>query len=109
MGTLNAEQRRAIDLATTAANKCNLPWVLDPVGIGLNWTREFAFGLLEKQPTVIRANASEIITLGGGQGKGRGANSTQTSLDALSHARKLRLAILLSLNVFWVFLVREVA
>jgi hydroxyethylthiazole kinase len=91
LGTLTSEQRRAIELAVNAANKRDLPWVLDPVGVGLRWTRDFAFELLEKKPpTAIRGNASEIVTLGGGEGNGRGVNSTMTSLDALVHANELR-------------------
>lgn len=90
LGTLTSDQRTAIRLAVDAANKRSLLWVLDPVGIGLTWTREFAFELLEKKPTAVRANASEIVTLAGGDGRGRGVDSALTTLNALPYAKTIR-------------------
>lgn len=64
-GTLTNTQAHAITLATSVAHEQGIPWVLDPVGVGLLPLRSMlALRLLNTTPpTVIRGNASEIIAL----------------------------------------------
>ncbi|KAI6221692.1 Hydroxyethylthiazole kinase [Aphelenchoides besseyi] len=86
LGTLTSGQRELIELAVESANKWNKPWVLDPVGVGLKWTREFAIELLAMKPTVIRGNPSEIVCLVGGNGNNRGPDSLLKPDDSRSAA-----------------------
>ncbi|SQI36976.1 Hydroxyethylthiazole kinase [Leminorella richardii] len=90
VGTLHDEQRKAISLAVVAANQAGVPWVLDPVAVGgLSYRTEFCRTLLEQGPAAIRGNASEIIALAGKTTSGRGVDSADVSLDALSSALSL--------------------
>ena len=64
--------------------------MLDPVAIGaLAFRRGVATGLLTHHPAVIRGNASEILTLAGAQGGGKGVETTVGSAASLSAARDL--------------------
>ncbi|WP_416414510.1 hydroxyethylthiazole kinase [Pantoea sp. App145] len=71
--------------AARAAHEAGVPWVLDPVAVGAGATEydRVVVGLLDFKPTAIRGNASELIALAGGQGGGKGVETTLTSLDAL--------------------------
>lgn len=81
---LQADQmRRAVDAAHTAG----IPWVLDPVAVGLlNFRTEFCRELLTMAPTLIRGNASEIMALAGEATGGRGTDTTEESAAALHAA-----------------------
>lgn len=60
-----------------------VPWVLDPAAIGLPPRRNaLARTLLAASPTILRANASEILHLAGSAGGGRGPDSTATVAQA---------------------------
>ncbi len=60
-----------------AANSAHKPWIFDPVAVSpLSFRTQFAFDLLDSKPSVIRGNASEIISLSGGAASGRGVDST---------------------------------
>ena len=77
LGTLDLPQSKAIRAAVDAANRAHKPWVLDPVAVGpLSFRTAFAFDLLDAHPAVIRGNASEIISLSGGESSARGVDST---------------------------------
>jgi hypothetical protein len=53
-------------LSAAAAKKNGQPWVLDPVGVGVTKHRtDHCVELMKLNPTVVRGNASEIITLVG--------------------------------------------
>jgi hydroxyethylthiazole kinase len=92
LGTLDEPQARAIRLAVAAANDAGKPWVLDPVAVGpLSFRTEVALDLLDAKPAVIRANASEIISLSGGAASGRGVDSTAATDAALDAAQVLAL------------------
>jgi hydroxyethylthiazole kinase len=90
IGTLSAPQRAAMHLAVDAARPAGIPWVLDPVAAGATAYRlDTARGLLEKRPTVLRGNASEILTLAGQAGASKGVDSTQAAELAQGAARWL--------------------
>ncbi|HEX8510664.1 MAG TPA: hydroxyethylthiazole kinase [Propionibacteriaceae bacterium] len=90
IGTLSGEQVRAIRAAAPAALRAGTPWVFDPVAVGpLAFRTAFATELLEHRPTVVRGNPSEVLSLAGAAGAGRGVDSTAESSSAVSTARQL--------------------
>jgi len=90
LGTLSDERTRACRAAAAAAHAAGTPWVLDPVAVGpLAYRTELATDLLASRPTVIRGNASEVLSLAGASGAGRGVDSTASPQAALATAREL--------------------
>lgn len=90
LGTLDPLQMDSIRRAVAAVNARGVPWVLDPVAVGVVALRTgFAQRLLRARPTVVRGNASEIISLAGGTPSGRGVDSTAPAKAALPAARAL--------------------
>jgi hydroxyethylthiazole kinase len=68
LGTLEADRRKAIDLAIAAAAQAGIPWLLDPVFIDRSPSRAaFACDLAARGPAAIRGNAAEIAALGTGE------------------------------------------
>ena len=64
LGTLLPLHRESIPLAARTAHELGRPWVLDPVGIGIGELRADVLAKLRAcRPTVVRANASEVIAL----------------------------------------------
>ncbi|MCQ2117278.1 MAG: hydroxyethylthiazole kinase [Bacteroidales bacterium] len=65
IGCLESTQIEVMKLAAARANELDIPWVLDPAGVGMSWLRtDTALQLIRKfKPAVIRANASEIAAL----------------------------------------------
>lgn len=90
VGTPHEEQRAGMREAAAAADEAGIPWVLDPVAVGVLSVRTaLAAELLAFSPTAIRGNASEIIALAGlGQG-GRGVDAVDTPESALEAAGSL--------------------
>lgn len=87
IGTLYKNQADAMIAAINNANIKKIPWILDPVGIGiLKYRSKFAHVLLSMKPTAIRGNASEILALAGYKTAIRGVDSGNSSLEALSAA-----------------------
>lgn len=92
LGTLSAEVARAMRLATSSAQEHERPWVLDPVAVGaMRFRTELAAELLEQRPAVVRGNSSEVLSLAGAAGAGRGVDSTLGSEAAVDTARELAL------------------
>ncbi|MCL2297146.1 MAG: hydroxyethylthiazole kinase [Proteobacteria bacterium] len=92
VGTLHVAQAEAMKKAVASAQRAGKPWVLDPVAVGLLPLRtELCRDLLRESPTVIRGNPSEILVLAGEASQGRGADSTQSSDEALAAAKHLAL------------------
>lgn len=91
LGTLRPTVAQGIRLSVRAACEKNLPWTLDPVGVGASAYRlELARELLAIRPAVIRGNADEILTLAGGVMRGsRGVDSAASSAEALEAAHRL--------------------
>jgi len=77
--------------AARAAHQAGTPWVLDPVAVGAGSPAYDAVvrQLLDFHPTVIRGNASELIALAGGEGGGKGVETTATSDQAVDFVRNL--------------------
>ncbi|WP_344733735.1 hydroxyethylthiazole kinase [Nocardioides fonticola] len=89
LGTLTPVQIGGIDAAVGAAARAGVPWVLDPVAIGVLPVRTALAGeLLGRRPAVVRGNASEIAALAGGAG-GRGVDSLAAPDDVADIARDL--------------------
>jgi hydroxyethylthiazole kinase len=92
VGTLYQARLEAMLLAAETADKTQTPWVLDPVAVGaLTYRTDFVRRLLAYKPTVIRANASEILALAGFESQGKGADSADSTLAALPAAQALAL------------------
>lgn len=90
LGTLSRERVRAMRSAAAAAQQVGKPWVLDPVAVGAMTARTtLAAELLAHRPTVVRGNSSEVLSLAGAAGAGRGVDSTVESHAALDAARDL--------------------
>ncbi|WP_120008467.1 hydroxyethylthiazole kinase [Teichococcus vastitatis] len=90
IGTLLAPQRRAMHLAARRAGEAGIPWVLDPVAAGATaFRRDTAHSLLALRPRVLRGNASEILSLLGEEGGGRGVDSGAAPERARDAARIL--------------------
>lgn len=92
LGSMSAPRTEAMRAAAQAADRTGTPWVLDPVAVGaLTYRSEVARALLAHRPAAIRGNASEIASLAGGAGGGKGVDSTLDSDAALGAARRLAL------------------
>ena len=64
IGTLSKSFVVSMNAAASAANRLKRPWVLDPVGAGATKFRDQAVSqLLQHRPTIIRGNASEILSV----------------------------------------------
>src|SRR6218665_973132 len=76
IGTLSTEWIAGMQAAAKAAHAAGKPWVLDPVAhYATGFRRQATQALVELKPTIIRANASEIIALAGGTGASKGVDS----------------------------------
>jgi hydroxyethylthiazole kinase len=91
IGTLSPPWVDAMRRAAVAANAARKPWVLDPVGCGATpYRTATAAELAAFRPAIIRANASEIMSLAGATASGpKGVDSTAGSDEALEAAREL--------------------
>ena len=91
IGTATEADVEVMARAARSAVDAARPWVLDPVGIGATLFRaEAGRRLSGLQPTVIRGNAAEILTLGVGERHAaRGVDSTIESTEALDAAQTL--------------------
>ena len=91
IGTLSPPWVAAMTRAATTARARKKPWVLDPVGVGATpYRTRVASELAALGPTVIRANASEILALAGAAlGPTKGVDSTHGSEEAVEAADAL--------------------
>jgi hydroxyethylthiazole kinase len=91
LGTLSAERDEAMVAAASSASHHAVPWVLDPVAVGaLAHRTRLAAELVALRPTIVRGNASEVMSLAGAAGAGgRGVDSTAGSEQAVVAARDL--------------------
>ncbi len=90
IGTLSPRWVEAMKLAAGKMVAMGKPWVLDPVGCGATPYRTgVAVDLAGMKPTIIRGNASEIMSLAGASGAGKGVDSTASSDAALTAAASL--------------------
>ncbi|MFD2035320.1 hydroxyethylthiazole kinase [Belliella marina] len=90
IGTLDEYWVESMLLAAQRANDLGKPWVLDPVGAGATPYRNETIGkLLALKPSVIRGNASEILSLAQVNIKSRGVDSIHDSGEAVQAAINL--------------------
>lgn len=90
LGTISPSTGETMVATAEAAGRASTPWVLDPVAVGGLPLRDRVSGrLVPLRPTVIRGNASEVMSLSGVDGGGRGVDSTAGSEAALESARAL--------------------
>lgn len=90
IGTLSPTWVAGMVAAVTAARDAGKPWVLDPVGVGATAYRTATVhDLLKHRPTIIRGNASEILSIAGAEGSGKGVDSGADSNSALGVAQHL--------------------
>ena len=70
IGTASTEWGLSMVEAARVMQKAGRPWVFDPVGVGATKFRQaLSDRLLDLHPTVVRGNASEIMTLAGLEGR----------------------------------------
>ena len=91
IGTLEPYWIESMRLALASASVRGIPVVLDPVGAGATPYRNASIEALLEQalPTVIRGNASEIMSVAGAQVRTRGVDSSAAANDALGAAQAL--------------------
>ena len=83
IGTLSPAWSTAMRLAIAVANEKSIPWVFDPVGVGISrYRNDVASHLTAMKPSVLRGNAGEIMTLAGDAGVSRGVDSRSTTNEA---------------------------
>lgn len=93
IGTLEPPWVEAMQRAAAVACERPIPVVLDPVGAGATpyRNRTVAALLQSAAPTVIRGNASEVMSVAGLESATRGVDSQAGSDDAVDAARRLAL------------------
>ena len=90
LGTLSNDRIEPMVAAARSAVELGKPWTLDPVAVGSSLERrDVASRLAGLQPTVIRGNAGEILSLGDAEGMAAGVDSPIDSAEALDAARDL--------------------
>lgn len=94
IGTLSTDWLDSMAEAATAAKAAGKPWVLDPVAVGATAFRRGAGErLLALGPTLIRGNASEILSLAHRGESGKGVDASDAVWVAESVATGLARAI----------------
>lgn len=89
-GTMNADRAEGMRRAAGAARDAAVPWLLDPVAVGVVSLRtRVARELADLRPTVVRGNASEIPALTGAGLPGRGVDAVAEVADAADAATRL--------------------
>jgi hydroxyethylthiazole kinase len=91
VGTLSPSWIRAMHTAARRARELGVPIVLDPVGAGATpyRTETVQHLMAATTPTILRGNASEIMTLAVAGGAPKGVDSTISSAAAIDAARQL--------------------
>jgi hydroxyethylthiazole kinase len=91
IGTLEPYWIESMRLALQVAHERRIPVVLDPVGAGATNYRNESISLLlnTASPTVVRGNASEIMSVAGMAAQTRGVDSGAAVNDALDSADNL--------------------
>lgn len=91
IGTLEPSWVKAMVIAAESAHRAGIPVVFDPVGAGATPYRSdtSAMMLRECRPSVIRGNASEIMSLLNASAKTKGVDSTASSDSAVASAQAL--------------------
>lgn len=91
IGTLDKFWVQSMMSAVVAAKKLKKPWILDPVGAGATSYRNHVISsLIQFDPTVIRGNASEIMSIAYQNTISKGVDSTNQSTEAIEAALLLQ-------------------
>ncbi|MGH1565060.1 hydroxyethylthiazole kinase [Mumia sp. DW29H23] len=98
IGTLSPPWVEGMLAAVDVAAASGKPWILDPVAVGAtSYRRDTVATLIERRPTVIRGNASEILAIATATGAGRGvdadADTAEVRTDAEALASKLETVV----------------
>lgn len=90
IGTLTAEKVESMIIAGKAANKANVPVLLDPVGAGATPYRTKATHqiLNEVKISLLRGNVSEVANVAGMEVEIKGVDAKSTALDHLIVAKE---------------------
>jgi hydroxyethylthiazole kinase len=90
IGTLDEYWVDSMMLAAKMANATGKPWVLDPVGAGASsYRNETLAELLHHNPTIIRGNASEILSLARINITSKGVDSSNSAEEAIEAGQGL--------------------
>ncbi len=91
IGTLSEQWIKSMNIAMQVAGAKGTPIVFDPVGAGATSYRTATCKQLLEQtaPTIIRGNASEIMSVAGSAIHTRGVDSSASSSDAEEAAKEL--------------------
>jgi hydroxyethylthiazole kinase len=90
IGTLSPPWVEGMLAAIAGAEAVGRPWLLDPVAVGATpYRNAVAARLLERGPTAIRGNASEILALAGATAAGRGVDAGDSVEAAEDAARAM--------------------
>jgi len=91
LGTLTAEQKEAMTIASSVASELGKPIVLDPVAAGgISRKTDFAKLLLEKNKiSILKGNTGEIKSLAGFEAGIRGVDSTDDGENVIEACSKL--------------------
>ncbi|KAA2311416.1 hydroxyethylthiazole kinase [Pseudooceanicola sediminis] len=90
IGTLSAPFVAGMRAAIAGAEGTGTPWVLDPVACQATaLRRRVAADLVALKPTIIRANASEILSLAGEASRGQGVDGRDSTAAAQGAASRL--------------------
>ena len=85
IGHLSEEKETAMVLAMDEAHKCNVPIVVDNVGVSSSRIRkEVANRLLSLEPTVVKGNVSEMRMLCNLASHGKGVDAAEEDQDLLA-------------------------
>jgi hydroxyethylthiazole kinase len=90
IGTLSPPFVAGMRAAIRGAQVAGRPWVLDPVACqATSYRREVVQALVAERPTIIRGNASEILSLAGEASRGQGVDGRDPVAAAEEGARRL--------------------
>ncbi|WP_299035534.1 hydroxyethylthiazole kinase [uncultured Pseudokineococcus sp.] len=90
LGTVDDVQEEAVRRAVASAGAAGVPWVLDPVAVGvLDHRTALARELVTLGPVAVRGNASEVMALAGAGGGGRGTDTAHGVEEAAAAAADL--------------------
>jgi hydroxyethylthiazole kinase len=90
LGTLSPNWVDGAHKAIDGAQGAGKPWVLDPVAhYASAWRAGVTRALVERRPTILRGNASEILALGGGTTASKGPDAGDEVAAAEDTARAL--------------------
>ncbi|MGL5866634.1 MAG: hydroxyethylthiazole kinase [Dermatophilaceae bacterium] len=82
LGSLSSDARSAAVPTVRAAQRHSVPWVLDPVAVGVAPVRTpLARELLAHRPDAVRGNASEVLTLANGSAAPTESRGTDSTVD----------------------------